>query len=484
MKNIKITYVGNPQTENGYVRIANELYDALLSTDLTKLELKVILFIMRITYGWNKKEVDISSGEISRGTGLDSGNIRKTLTSLEDKKIITRVIAANKQYSTLTLNKRYLEWDTTIFNKELFEYITVSNAKVAIQNNIPLNSTHVNNSTRVELKGSGDSTHENIDKAVLNSETNTCYNTTDFQGNQHELDEKNSISISIPEGSSVQIDNKDNNTYPRLPLRSTRPPRSAQDLAPLAPDPKTTLPGGWPLSRELMDKFDQVTWGMGFINRSKKTFVRPAGWTIMCKELQKFVEQFGPINVESTMKDLLENQLDRFFYMYDGEDWVDVNLGYLFVTLKNKYPGGTSGKSYSPRRDPAQIDGKLTLAQLISLPKEEFNTAARTKTLDVPKDTQFTVIALMKALHAGLFVDLPDRYSKALDKALSSKSIRCLNYLGTVLSYELNCDVDATELLNAVESGVAERMQLSAKFLKGLNSSKVYDSCGYANPLS
>ena len=41
-------------TEDGFMRVANEITDSLLMADLTVRQLKVMLAIMRKTYGFNK----------------------------------------------------------------------------------------------------------------------------------------------------------------------------------------------------------------------------------------------------------------------------------------------------------------------------------------------------------------------------------------------------------------------------------------------
>ena len=40
------------QTEKGFTKIANELFDKILQTDFNKRELKILLSIIRYTYGF------------------------------------------------------------------------------------------------------------------------------------------------------------------------------------------------------------------------------------------------------------------------------------------------------------------------------------------------------------------------------------------------------------------------------------------------
>lgn len=52
--------MANPQIVDGYTRIANELLDALIRSGLTKRELRVVLVVIRQTYGYNRSSDDIS----------------------------------------------------------------------------------------------------------------------------------------------------------------------------------------------------------------------------------------------------------------------------------------------------------------------------------------------------------------------------------------------------------------------------------------
>ena len=46
--------MASPQCENGHVRIADELYEAILKADFSKRELLVVLTVIRKTYGYRK----------------------------------------------------------------------------------------------------------------------------------------------------------------------------------------------------------------------------------------------------------------------------------------------------------------------------------------------------------------------------------------------------------------------------------------------
>lgn len=95
---------GNPQVENGYTKIANELIEALSSAKLNGSEFKVVLAIIRKTYGYNSKVKDISLVELTEATGLNHKAVSRTLNALKARRIIFR------NNSRTGINKHYKEW--------------------------------------------------------------------------------------------------------------------------------------------------------------------------------------------------------------------------------------------------------------------------------------------------------------------------------------------------------------------------------------
>ena len=53
--------MANPKLEDGYIRIANELYQALFKVNLNGSELRIVHFILYQTYGYNKKIKKLSA---------------------------------------------------------------------------------------------------------------------------------------------------------------------------------------------------------------------------------------------------------------------------------------------------------------------------------------------------------------------------------------------------------------------------------------
>lgn len=94
----------SPQTDNGFIKIANELFEAFYRCKLLEYERVVILAIWRKTYGFNKKEDVISLSQLEKQTGIPKSHVCRTIGQLRDKKIIT--LKGEK----LGINKKYYEW--------------------------------------------------------------------------------------------------------------------------------------------------------------------------------------------------------------------------------------------------------------------------------------------------------------------------------------------------------------------------------------
>ena len=58
--------MANPQLENGYTSIANEILDNLCKLSLNGTELKVVICIFRYTFGFRRKSHKLSASFIAR----------------------------------------------------------------------------------------------------------------------------------------------------------------------------------------------------------------------------------------------------------------------------------------------------------------------------------------------------------------------------------------------------------------------------------
>jgi len=102
--------MADPQKENGYTPIANEIMEALCRTRIPGEERQVLDAILRKTYGWNKCEDHISLGQIAELTEMKRPNVARGLRSLLTKKIVTVIKSDNTGINLLKFNKNYDQW--------------------------------------------------------------------------------------------------------------------------------------------------------------------------------------------------------------------------------------------------------------------------------------------------------------------------------------------------------------------------------------
>lgn len=105
--------MASPQLEDGYIRIANELQEAIARYEFTGRERSVMDVVIRQTYGFNRKSAPLTSSDITRFTGISRPTAGRILKSLIDVHVLTRAVVVNGTgvvYS-YCFNKRYLEWE-------------------------------------------------------------------------------------------------------------------------------------------------------------------------------------------------------------------------------------------------------------------------------------------------------------------------------------------------------------------------------------
>ncbi len=103
--------MANPQPDK-FTRISNEIIGELIRKKLSGQELQLILFIIRKTYGFNKKEDYISLSQMAKALNTSVVRSSQLINKLQHKKIITlkeNIKGGTKKYS---FNKDYEEWTT------------------------------------------------------------------------------------------------------------------------------------------------------------------------------------------------------------------------------------------------------------------------------------------------------------------------------------------------------------------------------------
>jgi len=97
-----------PQIENGFTMIANELLEAILGSGFSHREQSVIFAIIRKTYGYAKKEDDMSASQIGALCGVARQHVTSTLNALAGRNVINK--RAGKFGMVIGVQKDHRKW--------------------------------------------------------------------------------------------------------------------------------------------------------------------------------------------------------------------------------------------------------------------------------------------------------------------------------------------------------------------------------------
>lgn len=115
--------MANPQIENGYTQIANELLDALCSFRIAGEVRLVFDSIIRKTYGFHQKEDHIANSQIVKLTKMSRQAVSRSLKVLIDKRLVIKTDDNNPKGHKLKINKNFEEWipfvNKTVDNKKV-----------------------------------------------------------------------------------------------------------------------------------------------------------------------------------------------------------------------------------------------------------------------------------------------------------------------------------------------------------------------------
>lgn len=117
--------MANPQLESGYIRLANELWDAIMSRKFTGRQQKILKLILRLSYGCQRKSAMIPCLSDFALVGVRIQDARKVIAELCQ----LQVIMWDNQ-STYTINKNHDEWrvsQVTDWDEESFTHLLSQN---------------------------------------------------------------------------------------------------------------------------------------------------------------------------------------------------------------------------------------------------------------------------------------------------------------------------------------------------------------------
>ena len=109
--------MASPQIENGYIKVSNELYDALIKTRINGEARQMLDAIIRKTYGFSKKEDAISTSQFMQMTGMSKNAVNRARSKLVEMNIITVsqkgypvTQKGYRQILTYSIQKDYEKW--------------------------------------------------------------------------------------------------------------------------------------------------------------------------------------------------------------------------------------------------------------------------------------------------------------------------------------------------------------------------------------
>ena len=100
--------MANPQIENGFTRIANELLEALSRTRFAGQESRVLLHVIRMTYGYRKKSASIALNDVVAATGMRKERCCEALASLLEREVLK--VEDEDGVRRLSIQTDYEQW--------------------------------------------------------------------------------------------------------------------------------------------------------------------------------------------------------------------------------------------------------------------------------------------------------------------------------------------------------------------------------------
>ena len=123
--------MASPQKENGYTSISNELLEQIYRRRFSASQLKILLLVIRFTYGFNRKTAALSNTFIASGTGMHEITVSKEVGTLLRDNVLklhknptfhnSRVIGINKDYESW---RNHLELAKALRVSEIFDRVS------------------------------------------------------------------------------------------------------------------------------------------------------------------------------------------------------------------------------------------------------------------------------------------------------------------------------------------------------------------------
>jgi phage replication O-like protein O len=124
--------MASPQIEDGYTKIANEIVEAIYQYPLSGHEFRMLLLIIRKTYGFNKLEDSVSLSQMMRALTLSKTRCSQVINKLQLQKIVTVTENINGIGKKYKFNKNFEQWITV--HKNVNRYRKVKSTVTLLRN--------------------------------------------------------------------------------------------------------------------------------------------------------------------------------------------------------------------------------------------------------------------------------------------------------------------------------------------------------------
>jgi phage replication O-like protein O len=98
-----------PQLEDGYTRIANEILEQVAHLRLNGTQFRLLLIVWRYTYGYGRKEAELSLSFLASAIGASRSQVDRELTDLIRRSVI-EVVPGYGRRRLLRFNKDFSAW--------------------------------------------------------------------------------------------------------------------------------------------------------------------------------------------------------------------------------------------------------------------------------------------------------------------------------------------------------------------------------------
>lgn len=177
------------QIDDGYTKVANELLEAIMRINLSSYEFRVIMAIMRKTYGYCKKQDYISLSQLEEITGIKANNVCRTLKKLKAKNMILsngHLTGIQKDYDkwviqtdTIHLDNKTIYTDNKVIhtdNKKLSKQIDTKEKKETYTKEIVYIVEYLNKKANTNYKSTTEKNRE-----LIRARLNEGFTVSDFE---------------------------------------------------------------------------------------------------------------------------------------------------------------------------------------------------------------------------------------------------------------------------------------------------------------